>query len=143
MYLWALRLLLERISQYVQDNDGDQAIVTFSHLKGFKPQKLHDYREALEASDRADIRWQVFNGHRFRINSPEAIELLQVADITASALFKAIEPDAFGNTEPRYLDELRPKLYRRGRANITSYGLKTFPTEVSERGGPLAFLRDF
>lgn len=55
MYLWALRLLLERISWYVDDNDGDEAIVTFSRLKGFKPQKLHDYRTALETSDGVDI----------------------------------------------------------------------------------------
>lgn len=143
MYLWALRLLLERISWYVDDNDGDEAIITFSRLKGFKPQKLHDYRTALETSDGVDIRWHILDGHPFRIDSPKVVELLQVADITASALFRAIEPDAYGNTEPRYLDELRPKLYRRGRASVTSYGLKTFPAAVSERGGPLAFLRDF
>lgn len=142
MYLWALRLLLERISWYVDDSGGDQAIVTFAHLKGFKAQKLHDYRRALETSDGVDIRWHIFENHPFRIDSPKAVELLQIADITASVLFKAIEPDAYGNTERRYLEELRPKLYRRRRARVTSYGLKTFPSRVSEPDGPLAFLRD-
>lgn len=143
MYLWALRLLLERISWFVDDNGGTGAIVTFAHLKGFRAQKLHDYRQALETSDGVDIRWKVFDGHPLRIDSPQAVELLQVADTTASALFRAIEPDRYGNTEPRYLQELGPKLYRRGRADVTSYGLKTFPGDVSEVGGPLAFLRDF
>ena len=143
MYLWALRLLLERISWFVDDNGGTGTIVTFAHLKGFRAQKLHDYRQALETSDGVDIRWEVFDGHPFRIDSPQAVELLQVADTTASALFRAIEPDRYGNTETRYLQELTPKLYRRGKADVTSYGLKTFPGDVSEVGAPLAFLRDF
>lgn len=142
MYLWALRLLLERVSWFIDERGGDGAIVTFAHLKGFKAQKLHDYRAALEATDEVDIRWSIFAGHPFRIESPKSVELLQAADITASALFKAIEPDAFQNTEPRYLEELRPKLYRRGRAKVTSYGLKVFPTAVADKDGPLAFLRD-
>jgi Protein of unknown function (DUF3800) len=143
MYLWALRLLLERISWFVDDNGGTEAIVTFAHLKGFPAKKLHRYRDSLETSDGVDIRWQIFEGHPFRMDSPKTTELLQVADTTASALFRAIEPDRYGNTETRYLAELSPRLYRRGNASVTSYGLKTFPSDVSEAGGPLAFLRDF
>ncbi|HET6997247.1 MAG TPA: DUF3800 domain-containing protein [Solirubrobacterales bacterium] len=141
MYLWALRLLLERVSWFVDDAGGD-AIVTFAHLKGFKAQKLHDYRAALEGNGDTGVRWSVFAGHPFRIESPKSVELLQVADVTASALLRAIEPDAYGNTEMRYVDELRPKLYRRGDGDITSYGLKVFPTAVAEATGPLAFLRE-
>ena len=141
MYLWALRLLLERVSWFVDDEGGRGAIVTFAHLKGFRAQKLHDYRRLLETSDGVDIRWSVFRGHPFRIDSPKGVELLQVADTAASALFRAIEPDRYGNTEPRYLEELAPKLYRRHKADITSYGLKTFPRRVSEAGGALEFLR--
>ena len=143
MYLWALGLLLERISSCVSENGGDEAIVTFSRLKGFRPWKLHDYRKALDASDGIDSRWHVFDGHPFRIEGPKTVELLQIADITASALFRAIEPDPYGNTEARYLAELSPKLYRRDGANVTECGLKTFPADVSRPGGPLAFLRDF
>jgi len=141
MYLWAMRLLLERVSWFVDENGGTEAIVTFSHVRGFKAQKLHEYRAALEATAGVEIRWQVFNAHPFRIAAPSEVELLQIADTTASALFRAIEPDAYGNTEPRYLEELSSKIYRRGAANVTSYGLKTFPTEVSRPGGPLEFLR--
>ena len=119
MYLWALRLLLERISWFVVDNGGTDAIVTFAHLKGFRAKKLHDYREALETSDGVAIRWDPFEGHPFRVDNPRSVELLQVADTAASALFRAIEPDVYGNTERRYLGELAPKLYRsRGRGNI-------------------------
>lgn len=143
MYLWALRLLLERISWCVDDIDGTGAIVTFSRLKNFREQKLHDYRVTLEASRAVDIRWDIFDGHPFRISGQKDTELLQVADTAASALFKAIEPDRFGNTEPRYLRELVPKIYRRAMGDVTSYGLTTFPPSVSGPSGPLAFLRDF
>jgi uncharacterized protein DUF3800 len=143
MYLWALRLLLGRISWFVTESGGTEAIATFAHLRGFEPKKLHDYRRALEVSDGVTIRWDAFDGHPFRIESPKSTELLQVADTTASALFRAIEPDDFGNTERRYLEELAPKLYRpNGSGNITSYGLKAFPSHVCGQDGPLAFLRD-
>jgi len=135
MYLWALRLLLERVSWFVDESGGTAAIVTFAHLKGFRARKLHDYRRALETSDGVAIRWSVFDGHPFRIDSPKAVELLQMADTTASALFRCIEPDRYGNTEPRYLGELAPKLYRRGSAEITSYGLKVFPGKVAGTTG--------
>jgi len=90
MYLWALRLLLERISWFVDDNGGTGATVTFSHLKRFRAKKLHDYRRALEISDGVNVRWNVFEGYPFRIATPGEVELLQLADTTASALFTGV-----------------------------------------------------
>jgi hypothetical protein len=138
MYLWAMRLLLERVSWFVRDHGGGAAVVTFAHVRHFKAEKLHSYRAALEAGD-TQVHWPSFDGHKFRIGHPNRIELLQLADTTASALFRAIEPDEFGNVERRYLTELVPKVYRRGR-NLTSYGLKTFPAQESQAGGSLAWL---
>lgn len=142
MYLWALRLLVERVSWLVENRGGSNAIMTFAHLKRFQARKLHDYRRALEESSGTSISWRVYQGHPFRFGTPSEIELLQVADTTASATFKAVEPDRFGNTEPRYLEVLRPKLYRGDEPGITSYGLKTFPAAISKPDGHLAFLRD-
>ncbi|MDT5335351.1 MAG: hypothetical protein QOD90_856 [Mycobacterium sp.] len=140
MYLYAVRLLLERISWYVDENGGGPAIVTFAHLTRFPAVKLHNYRQALTYSP-TEIRWNAFHGHQFRINHPNAIELLQLADSAASALFRAVEPDDYGNVEARYLRELAPKLYRRGAAKVTSYGLKVFPTQECQPGGSLFWLR--
>lgn len=143
MYLWALRLLLERVSWFVAESEGTEAIATFAHLRGFDPKKLHSYRQALEVSDGVSIRWDIFDGHPFRVASPKTMELLQIADTTASALFRAIEVDDFGNTERRYLEELAPVLYRpEGKGSVTSYGLKVFPSHVCRENGRLAFLRD-
>ena len=141
MYLWAMRLLLERVSWYIRDNGGGSAIMTFAHVRRFKAQKLHDYRRALESSP-TEIHWPSLQRHPFKIDAPHKIELLQLADTAASALYRAVEPDEFGNTERRYLQELRPKLYRRGRATVTSYGLKVFPTAECNAGGSLSWLRD-
>lgn len=140
MYLWGVRLLLERISWYIRDHGAGSAIVTFGQIVRFPAAKLHNYRQALEYSD-TEIWWPAYNGHPFRIEAPNKIELLQVADTAASALFRAVEPDQYGNTEDRYLKELAPKLYRRSSGNVVSYGLKVFPTHQSDVGGPLDWLR--
>jgi Protein of unknown function (DUF3800) len=142
MYLWALRLLLERISWYVDEHEGTEALVTFAHVKHFKAQKLHNYRAALSMTAQVDIRWGVFDGHTFRISDHKQTKLLQLADTAASAVFRAIEPDVYGNTEPRYLGHLSGKIYRRG-ALTTSYGLKVFPASGCSPGAPLEWLRTF
>lgn len=141
MYLWAVRLLLERVSWFIRDQGSGEAIVTFGHLRRFKVQKLHDYRRALER-DGTGVHWSAFEGHPFRMATPEKVRLLQFADTAASALFRALEPDEYGNHERRYLEELRPKLYRRNSGSVTSYGLKVFPSGECADGRPLAWLRD-
>lgn len=139
LYLWACRLLLERISWYIRDHGGGTSIVTFSHLKRFKTHKLHEYRQALLNTD-TKIHWPSFAGHPFRFDQPNNLDLLQVADTSASALWVAIEPDQYGVTEDRYLVELSPKIYRRPSGSVTSYGLKCFPSGEGKPGGSLAWL---
>lgn len=143
MYLWALRLLLERVSWYVAEHEGTGAVATFAHVRHFKAKKLHAYRHALEQTPEVQIRRGVFDGHPFRIDSPDKVALLQLADASASALFRAVEPDDYGNTERRYLEVLSPKVYRRGHANVTSYGLKVFPASECAPGKSLDWMRDF
>lgn len=142
LYLWAVRLLLERVSWFIRDDGGGASIVTFAHLTRFKSEKLHDYRRALECSD-TSIDWDSYAAHPFRINHPDKVHLLQIADCSASALYKAVEKDQYGITETRYLEELRPTLYRYGNSPITSYGLKVFPTNMASQGQALDFLRQY
>jgi hypothetical protein len=142
MYLWAIRLLLERISWFIRDSGGGTSTVTFAHLKRFPAAKLHDYRKALYQSSKS-IHWPSFEGHPFRLNTPNTVDMLQVADICASSLFKAVEPDQYGNVETRYLSELGPLIYRDPRGQVTSYGLKVFPDIESEPNGSLFHLRQF
>lgn len=140
MYLYALRLLLERVSWCVRRSQGTAAKITFAEVKGFQGDKLHGYRERLEARDDVSIDWGILRGHPFRIDRPKSVEMLQLADTAASAIFQAVEPDPYDNTEPRYLKELRPKIFRPANKSVTSYGLKPFPPHVADPGGPLHFL---
>ncbi len=144
MYLYAIRLLLERVSWYIRDAAGiqNEAIVTFGHLVRFKTEKLHTYRSTLEAGD-TRIEWSVFRDHPFRVKGTGDVELLQLADISASALYKAIEPHDLGMTERRYLDELSPIVYRRGSASVLSYGLKVIPARGAHPGASLEFLGNY
>jgi hypothetical protein len=142
MYLWALRLLLERVSWYVASKTRiGRVIATFSKVRGFPDAKLHAYRKALELTAGVEIDWTLF--HRFRVAVPGTVELLQVADATASATYHAVEPYRYGNRHPQYLQALRPRLYRRAGGEITSYGLKVFPSEEAQPGGSLHWLRGY
>jgi hypothetical protein len=69
MYLYAVRLLLERVSWYVHENGGGPAIVTFAHLTRFPAAKRHSYRRALELS-KTQIRWRAYQGHPWRVDHP-------------------------------------------------------------------------
>lgn len=140
MYLYALRMLIERVSWCVRRSKGTKAKVTFAEVKGFEGAKLHEYRERLEGRNDVNIDWPIFDGHPFQIGRPENVEMLQVADTAASAIYQAVEPDDFGNTEPRYLTELKPKIFCPQGKTMTSYGLKAFPARVAKPGGTLHFL---
>jgi hypothetical protein len=128
-YLYTLRYLLERISWYVDDRGG-QAYVTFAHIDRFKIAKLDAYVQTLQASgSQTEIRWRALF-LPVRMMTMQGHDFLQVADATASATAQAFEPDQYGNTEDRYLRALAPRLYRRGRGPITSYGMKLHPTTM-------------
>jgi len=95
-YLYTLRYLLERLSWLGRLRGGVHARLRWSYLRPG------------------------------RIDQPQRVEELQLADLAASATAAAFEPDRFGNTEPRYLREMAPRLYRHN-GNLTSYGLKMHP----------------
>jgi hypothetical protein len=125
-YLYTLRYLLERLSWLARDN-GRMFSYTLSHIIRFPTWKLRSYESILRTTGGCEIAWAWMDPHGGRINQHSRIELLQLADLTASAIAAAFEPDPFGNTERRYLRELAPRLYRRPPGKLTSYGLKIHP----------------
>jgi len=126
-YLFTLRFLLERLSWLARDQYCTLTY-TLAHVVRFKIAKLREYEQNLKKMSAIDckVQWSALDPHGGRIDQPNRIEYLQLADIAASATFAAFEPDAYGNLEPRYLQELAPRLYRR-KGNLTSYGLKMHP----------------
>ena len=127
-YLYTLRFLLERLSWLARDSHS-VLDYTLAHVIRFKIEKLRDYESILrsQGEPQCKIAWQALDPKGGRIDQPNRVEMLQCADIAASATFIAFNEDQYGNVEPRYLQELSPRLYRRGAALVTSYGLKMHP----------------
>lgn len=124
-YLYTLRYLLERLSWFARDR-GATVDYTLAHIIRFKLSKLRQYEAALLADAECQIAWDSIAGPG-RLDQPSRIEWLQIADLAASATYKAFEPDQYGNTEQRYLQAMMPRLYRRPSGKLTSYGLKMHP----------------
>ncbi len=127
VYLYALRFMLERLSWIARDRQ-DKLIITLAHVKSFPYQLLNAYLTRLRGTP-TSIEWAWIQD--IRINQPMKLELLQVADIAASSVLRAFQPDRHGVTEQRYLTELSPRLYRRPPGAITSYGMKLHPASAS------------
>jgi hypothetical protein len=125
-YLYTLRYLLERLSWLARDS-GSDLTYTLAHIVRFKMEKLREYEQLLRLNPECRVAWEVLGGRGGAIDQPSRIEQLQLADIAASATWAAFEKDRYGNCETRYLFNLGPRLYRRGRSPLTSYGLKIHP----------------
>jgi Protein of unknown function (DUF3800) len=128
-YLHTLRYLLERLS-WLGAPLGGAVEYTLAHIVRFQVAKLRQYEARLKADRKCTIRWDYLRPGR--IDQPTRVEELQLADLAASATAAAFEPDRFGNTEPRYLVEMAPRIYRH-RGNLTSYGLKMHPWNAAAK----------
>jgi hypothetical protein len=124
-------MLLERLSWLAQDADAVLGY-TLAHIVRFKLSQLREYEGRLRARQ-TTLKWAHLDPAGGRIDQPRRVEQLQLADIAASAIFQAFEPDQYGNTEQRYLHELAPRLYRHPSRALTSYGLKIHPWSESAR----------
>lgn len=128
-YLYTLRYLLERLS-WLGRSAGGAVEYTLAHIVRFQLAKLREYEARLRADRRCNIRWAYLRPGK--IDQPVRVEELQLADLAASATAAAFEPDAFGNTERRYLEEMAARLYCRN-GNLTSYGMKMHPWNAAAR----------
>lgn len=129
-YLFTFRLLLERLS-WIAEDEGTTLNYTLSHVAQFPVAKLRQYETKLrELGEATSIKWPHLDEHGGRLDQDTNLEQLQLADIVASATATAFEPNEFGQTERRYLEELVPRIYpcrRNGQRNLPSYGLKMNP----------------
>ncbi|MFE7612239.1 hypothetical protein [Streptomyces celluloflavus] len=131
-YMHTLRFLLERLSWFARDSS---VIMTYTLARIVRRElaKLREYEAHLRGGYDCRIHWPALDPKGGRIDQPKRIEMLQAADLAASATFAAFNPDKFGNVETRYLHELRPRLYRRGLSPVASYGLKMHPWTESTK----------
>jgi hypothetical protein len=129
-YLYTLRYLLERLS-WLGRLRGGAVDFTLAHIIHFQIAKLRQYEARLRADPNCQVKWSYIAGPG-KIDQPQRVDELQLADLAASATGAAFEPDRYGNVEPRYLREMAPRLYRHN-GNLTSYGLKMHPWNAATR----------
>lgn len=125
-YNYACRLLLERVSWLLRDTDRVGDIVLSSRgtsrdgeLIDYIKEKLLNY-ESNEVSN-------TFN----TITSKTAAQwdLLQLADVCATAVFHYHEPNSYGFITPCYCYRLKSHVYTRN-GNTDSYGMKYYSSEM-------------
>lgn len=127
-YLYTFRFLLERLSWLVRAHDGELNYV-LGHVVRFRTEQLREYEARLRAMgpNKCQIDWNFVTHKGGRIDQPSRVDMLQLADVVASAHGAAFNPDAYGNTESRYVETLAPLIYcPKGKA-ITAYGMKMHP----------------
>ena len=139
LYRYASRLLLERLSWLCRDTrkpgEGDGSVeLIFSNRSAMSYDDLRDYLNRLKAQGTdQDVRidWDVVHPSAVRAVNHEKLAGLQVADAVASSMYCAVNLSQYGEAEPRYLDMLRPLLYRHSKGNCLGYGLKIWPADLS------------
>jgi len=123
LYFYSTRLLLERLSWYARDNGGQKAKLIFEKRTNMDYKELEKYLQHLRRwIPPLKISW-IHLDHDIEILSKEKSRMLQAADLVCGALSDALEYSQLGNIEPRYILELKDRIYRR-RGNLFSYGLK-------------------
>jgi hypothetical protein len=135
LYNYATRLLIERISWLCRDNGGGQVRMFFSNKANLSYQELCEYIDRRLRSDvTVKMHWPIIDTRLIEPQNPRNRICLQIADGVASSYFVALEYTAFGFTECRFAEMLKPVVYCRGN-NYRSYGLKFFPSVPTEQAG--------
>lgn len=125
VYLYQLRMLLERLSWFAREKN-EVASYTIAHVQKFKVEKLSEYEDRLRRTN-TQIAWEWLDPRGGHINQPKRVQELQLADTLVSATGAAFNPAPSGEVETAYLRAISGCLYRRGKAALTSYGLKMHP----------------
>ena len=116
-------ILLERASWYLRDHNMNADIILSSRgtsrdkeLIDYIQEKLLNYPDNQIVSDR-------FN----KVKSKAACEwdMLQLADICATSMFKAYETNKYGFITPCHMSNLKDKIYKYN-GKIDKYGIKFF-----------------
>lgn len=134
LYFYMTRYLLERVSWLCRDYranapEGDGRVaITFSRRGGMQYDAFRAYLSRLKSSSDQDIgiHWPVIDIESVTAADHKSSASLQLADAIASSFAAGLEPDRYGNCEPRYAETLKQVVYSR-KGNYLSYGVKIVP----------------
>jgi Protein of unknown function (DUF3800) len=134
LYNYAMRLLLERVSWLVDEANGE-ATITLASVSGLPARVPRAYIELLRRGGRTNqVRWNAIHP-KIEVRHASTRDGLQVADIAAGALDRAIRPHQRPphRMEPAYLMLIASRIYVRTAGKIASYGLKALPRDLWAR----------
>jgi hypothetical protein len=145
-YCWLTRILLERVTHWVESRSiaefqaPEKLKLVFSNRGGLSYSQMKTYFDWLKMKSNAgslflplgDLRWSVMARELVEIAPSHERGGLQLADIAASALFKACDKFDTGACDPRFAKALKPRvasIYDEDGYRIYSgYGLKLMPS---------------
>jgi hypothetical protein len=133
LYRYASRFLIERCSwlcgDHVKKGVGDgMAEMIFSNRSAMSYEDMWNYWTRLkdDASISTTIAWKHLDLAKSKAINSDQDSGLQIADCVASCHYHAVAVDKWGNNEPRYFQQLLPKVYKKN-DSVLKYGLKVFP----------------
>lgn len=132
LYFYLTRYLIERVSWLCRDlrpkvPEGDGRVqIIFSRRGGMSYSDFRAYLERLRQDPDVRIYWPVVDVDRIDAQDHSRRAGLQLADVIASAFASGVEPNRYGNCEPRYAELLKPVVFHKN-GNYFSYGVKLVP----------------
>lgn len=138
LYKYLLRYALERISdachrRHQRSPCGDgRAKIVFSRRGAMNYPEFMEYMIKLRDLQGERGGWHLIKWDSLDIEGLEAVDHstragLQIADVITSAFFQAVEPNPYGQYEPRYAYELRNTVMRTAQGEYMNYGIKPVP----------------
>ncbi|WP_254682759.1 DUF3800 domain-containing protein [Phaeobacter inhibens] len=122
LYNYLVRFLLERVTSACATKShtaGRQCkvYVTFSKRGGTDYEVMRDYlflmRDGREiVRPVRSIDWSVLHPEDVKVEDHSNRAGLQIADVATSAVYNALEPNLYGDTEPRYANNLRSRFLK-------------------------------
>lgn len=132
LYFYMARYLIERLSWLCRDlrskvPEGDGRVAIMFSRRGRMPyDQFRAYLQHLKDAQETEVFWPVIDIEAVDAQDHSRNAGLQLVDAVASSFANAVEPDLFGNCEPRYAEILKRVTYCR-QGNYLSYGVKLVP----------------
>ena len=150
-YCWMTRLLLERVTKFVHDHsmkeygEPKKLRVEYSARGGLRYSQMSAYYEWMKLKKHnqylpwGKIYWDVMNQQLLKVYPHLEREGLQLADVVASAFFKACDKHYTGGCDPTFAKLLKPRMGREPntkRGQISGYGVKLMPSMLKAKLDP-------
>lgn len=139
LYQYTAKMLIERVSWCANEHKGERPATTkllLAERGQLRMARLLGYLDTLKTSGRNhNIRWSAIDVDLIEVAPFRDHTGLQVADVAAGSVEKALELSRHSTTEHRYIKLWQRRFYRRA-GQCNGNGLKVFPAWPDEADDP-------